>query len=65
MAAPEVLAAARAAIRIADRRARLLEKLRRALLKNDDRRALMLARRLAGLEERDAEEDDRPAAGVH
>lgn len=65
MAAPEVLAAARAALRIADRRAKLLEELRRALLKNDEKRALMLARRLAGLEEGDAEEGDRAAARVN
>ena len=43
--------AARAALQIAKSRAGLLEELRGALLRNDIRRVLMLARRLTGLEE--------------
>ncbi len=54
LTAPALDAAARAALHIAERRARLLEKLREALLRNDSERALMLARRLTGLEEKTA-----------
>ena len=43
--------AARAALQIAKSRAGLLEELRGAVLRNDIKRVLMLARRLTGLEE--------------
>ncbi len=64
MTDPALAAAARAAIKVAKRRGRRLRELREALLKNDLERALMLARRLTGLEEENAE-SDRPASSLH
>ena len=53
----ELAAAARAALRISERRAEWLEEMREALLRNETERALMLARRLTGLVEDDGESD--------
>ncbi len=64
MTDPALAAAARAAIKVAKRRGRRLRELREALLKNDLERALMLARRLTGLEEENAE-SNRPASSLH
>ena len=64
MTDPALAAAARAAIKVAKRRGRRLRELREALLKNDLERALMLARRLTGLEEENAE-SDRAASSLH
>ena len=67
MADPAYRALAEAALAVAKRRADLLEKIRSALLENEDRRALRLMRVYVGIDEgkNDEEEDDRIDSSLH
>lgn len=56
MANPEALALAEAALRVARRRAKLLDRMKAALLEGDTEEVLHLARVLTGLEEDEMEE---------